>query len=533
MLFTVMTAQRAVLAYVCVATSASVCLATYTHTTVDVVVDGNAGEDFDHFWSKGVGSGHAALTTRADWRQHMKLAHDEAGFDYVRYHAVLDDTSMYTNAPANKNRQSYFDAISTYSYLISIGVRPVVELSFTPSPLVNGTCHHFYYEGCEIVPNNFELYYEYVYNFTSTLVDFFGTDEVENWYFEVYNEADLHWSFDDYFKLYRQAATAVHAVSSKLRIGGPATAFPVWVGQLVQACKNYSVPLDFVSSHAYPTTGGARNAEVKGLVTQVSRAAENSGGHLPILITEWNGVCNSRGPWHDETAQAGFIVAAIDAISAISPKPTMFAYWAVSDVFTEQGLPADPDPVAFHGGFGLISLYGIPKPGFRTFSMLNGAGDWRLSSSVVEHGGNITGSNTSVIALLNKTSGQLRIFTASHGYFGEDIPNRTVTVQLKNFEGQKSVYKIEPLRAELANEATMYRVDNSTCNPKRLWESWGSPNYLHAEQIQQLTEESNLKNNSVPLSKHNGEFEITFVLPAFGLVVLDIQTSPSTVSEVN
>ena len=27
-------------------------------------------------------------------REHMKMAHDDLGMEYVRYHAVLDDTSM-------------------------------------------------------------------------------------------------------------------------------------------------------------------------------------------------------------------------------------------------------------------------------------------------------------------------------------------------------------------------------------------------------------------------------------------------------
>ena len=35
----------------------------------------------------------------------------------------------------------------------------------------------------------------------------------------------------------------------------------------------------------------------------------------------------------------------------------------MSDVFTEMGLPAES--VAFHGGFGLVSLYGVAKPGFQ------------------------------------------------------------------------------------------------------------------------------------------------------------------------
>ena len=51
-------------------------------------------------------------------------------------------------------------------------------------------------------------------------------------------------------------------------------------------------------------------------------------------------------------------------------------------MFTEQGLPSDS--VAFHGGFGLVSLYGIRKPGYRAFQLLHSAGDWRLGTAAAQ-----------------------------------------------------------------------------------------------------------------------------------------------------
>ena len=72
---------------------------------VDVILGSSAsGVPFVHFWEKGVGSGHAGLTTRVDWRDHMKMAHDELGFTFVRYHAVFNDATMYFDAPLNKQR---------------------------------------------------------------------------------------------------------------------------------------------------------------------------------------------------------------------------------------------------------------------------------------------------------------------------------------------------------------------------------------------------------------------------------------------
>lgn len=53
-----------------------------------------------------------------------------------------------------------------------------------------------------------------------------------------------------YAQLYQAAAKGVKSVSAKLRVGGPASAWPTWTGQLIEYCENYSVPLDFVTTHA-------------------------------------------------------------------------------------------------------------------------------------------------------------------------------------------------------------------------------------------------------------------------------------------
>ena len=46
---------------------------------------------FEHKWKRSFGSGHAALTLRDDWRQHLKLARDQLGLQGVRYHGLYDD----------------------------------------------------------------------------------------------------------------------------------------------------------------------------------------------------------------------------------------------------------------------------------------------------------------------------------------------------------------------------------------------------------------------------------------------------------
>ena len=77
---------------------------------------------------------------------------------------------------------------------------------------------------------------------------------MSKWRFEVYNEADLHWEFSDYATMYTAAAKAIKSVSTKLLVGGPASARPEWVGKLISLCSDPATqcPLDFVSTHTYP-----------------------------------------------------------------------------------------------------------------------------------------------------------------------------------------------------------------------------------------------------------------------------------------
>ena len=51
---------------------------------VSVAVDMSSLSPFEHTWKRSWGSGHAALTLRDDWRQHLKRAVDDLGLQGVR-----------------------------------------------------------------------------------------------------------------------------------------------------------------------------------------------------------------------------------------------------------------------------------------------------------------------------------------------------------------------------------------------------------------------------------------------------------------
>ena len=75
---------------------------------------------------------------------------------------------------------------------------------------------------------------------------------------------------DGYFRLYRCTAAAIKGVDASIKVGGPATADNKWIPEFLAFCRTNAVPVDFVSTHHYPTDAfGTPGADT---VTQLQHA---------------------------------------------------------------------------------------------------------------------------------------------------------------------------------------------------------------------------------------------------------------------
>jgi hypothetical protein len=62
------------------------------HYTVDIGSgSGSTTTKFVHAFEEMVGSGHASLTLRADWRAHLTKASADLGVKRTRFHGLMDD----------------------------------------------------------------------------------------------------------------------------------------------------------------------------------------------------------------------------------------------------------------------------------------------------------------------------------------------------------------------------------------------------------------------------------------------------------
>ncbi|MBM6960858.1 hypothetical protein H6A61_08365 [Bacteroides caecigallinarum] len=176
-------------------------------------VDVNKSTPISRYYNFCVGAGRAHEDLRAEWQKQLAEIKKECGFRYIRFHGLLhDDMGVYKE----KNGKPvynfhYIDAL--YDFLLSIDVRPFVELSFMPDALKSGEETVFWWKGNKTPPSNKEKYASLIYEVVKHFVDRYGIDEVKKWYFEIWNEPNHKGFFtgtqDDYFEMYKIAATAV------------------------------------------------------------------------------------------------------------------------------------------------------------------------------------------------------------------------------------------------------------------------------------------------------------------------------------
>jgi xylan 1,4-beta-xylosidase len=392
-------------------------------------IDGRWCEEsaLPHIWSRCVGAGRANEALRADWQRHFTEAVAAFGARYVRFHGVFhDDMFVYResygggfgpNPPLPEPVYTFAYVDKVFDFILDSGARPFVELGFMPRELATVTDTLFWWHAHCSPPKDMARWVELVTRSVEHWIERYGIAEVREWRFEVWNEPNLVPHFwtgtkTEYFELYEHTVRAIKSIDPALRVGGPATSVyvpddryrgevedraaeretaaaadvdaldwrPVWVEDFIAWCAERDLPIDFVSTHLYPTDF-AFGADGKGV--PITRYADATFDDLTLLrellknspypdaevhITEWSTSPSARDFIHDTLFAATYITRAYLKCASLADS---ISYWTFTDVFEEGGAGIGP----FHGGFGLVNEAGIHKPTFHAFTMLGRLGD--------------------------------------------------------------------------------------------------------------------------------------------------------------
>ena len=480
-------------------------------------------QPFHKHWQFCVGSPHATYALRKDYCAQLLRVREELGVERVRFHGIFGD-DMHTlhkasdilPIPGGKRytERSFRWCGVAYDNILAAGMRPFVELGFMPRHLAKRNKKGlFFYKPVIAQPKSEAAWRDYIQAFVRFLIGRYGAEEVERWYFEVWNEPDLRLPFfdgtkRDYFRLYEVTARAVKDVDANIRVGGPSTSASKWVGEFVDFCKAKDVPLDFVSTHqyagdplggiedggkgkkpklhidlfaalrqrgtlprdsalaAYRAVMGSEHAN-EGLrrdtFAQNAELVRREAQGLPVYYTEWN-LCASFGAPCNDTR----MVAAYDALAALATERSVAgsSVWCFTDLFEEL----HPFPEEFHGGFGLLTQSGIPKPAFHALKMLQGAGSERY-----------------VLPDAEQNSVGAAAFRSENG----------IQVLLARLEMNPRSAPKEPARVEIELDraparVTLRRIDEEHANPFKVWQEMGAPLVPTAAQVERIKEASAL-----------------------------------------
>ena len=474
-----------------------------------------------------VGAGRANEGLRADWHQQLAQTQKDCGFRYLRFHGLLcDDMGVYIVDQAGKVHYNwqYIDAL--FDAMLDMKIRPFVELGFMPSGLASGPETIFWWKGNVTPPKDPAEWAALIEALVTHWTDRYGEDEVAQWYFEVWNEPNLSgfwigdtkglsdeafqvYARDEYFKLYEVTARAVKSVSSRYRVGGPATAGNAWISETIDFCVQNDVPLDFISTHHYAVTAGFldemgnagtilspdRDAMIREIKHSRAQIQASALPNLELHYTEWSTSYTPSDPVHDSYHSAAFI---LNKIKGVGDAAQSMSYWTFTDIFEEAG----PRTTPFHGGFGLTNYQGIHKASYFAYEFFNKLGHTELENE-----------DTDSWVCKDDQGGLQALFwdfTITHpggevnnqDYYNQDLPSLpTSSVSLRVANMAPGEYKV-----------TLYEVGYRNNDAYTAYLDMGTPSQLTREQVAILKSKSTGKpsvQNTVTIGS-NGVLDATF-----------------------
>jgi len=465
-------------------------------------------------WQFCVGSGQAILALRTDYTRQLAFAQKELGFRHVRFHGIFDEcmeayqgADSYLNIGRARHFKNYnfLNIAVAYDNVLSAGMKPFVELSFMPGRLGKNRKAKSEISGINnSMPKNDADWQDFIKAFVNFLIHRYGREEVKTWHFEVWNEPNIFVFFKgskkDYFHLYEITARTIKEVEPAIQVGGPSTALCAWLSEFVEFTKKNNVPLDFITTHYYSgeplglglmfkyvksmladsvvkmrKLGSGRVLDAgrcfmndqtedekemeKGMMGRQTASARAQIGDLPLYLTEWNLNATITSYSNDTRKVAAFL---IKSIAEMDNSVTGSSVWTFSDIFDEFMLLPDE----FSGGFGLLTVSGIPKPQFYALKMMAVTGSRKYNLPV---------TNDEIEIAAYESDNEKQLFVFRH--------------RMKNVSVTPENYEVSFELSGTPSSVTLEKIDEGHCNPLKLWEEMGKPE-LNREQAAEIISRS-------------------------------------------
>jgi xylan 1,4-beta-xylosidase len=443
-------------------------------------------------------------------------------------------TGVYSEDAAGKPIYDWRILDGIFDTYLTNGVRPYAQIGFMPEALSikpepyqhSWNPRAKYGEiatGWAYPPKDYDKWRELVFQWVRHCIDRYGRSEVDTWYWEVWNEANiLYWKAtpEEFHKLHDYAMDGVRRALPSARVGGPdsAGAGGRWTRSFIEHClrgTNYATgkvgtPLDFVSFHAKGSPAyidghvrmGIANQlrEIDFGFTMVKSYPELK--NIPIVIGESDpeGCAACQGPqlgYRNGTMYSSYTAASFARKWELARLHGVNLDAALTWAFTFEDQP-------LFAGFRQVASGGIDLPVlnvFRMFSQMQGqqlpvASDSAVSLDEIKRNGVRGRPDVSALASL----GRNKLAVLVWHYHDDDLAGPNASVKL--------VVNGLPVRSGKA-DATRYAVDAEHSNAFTAWQKLRSPPQPTAAQYAELEKAGRLWSAGPPESVDLNEGGLT------------------------
>ncbi len=434
------------------------------------------------------------------------------------------------------------------------GVRPYVEIGFMPKDLSThpdpyqhnwrpGTNYGTIYTGWTYPPKDYNKWAELVYQWTKHSLEKYGRTEVENWYWEVWNEPNIgYWSgrpqAASFQKLHDYAIDAVRRALPTAKVGGPDTAGGgSFLSAFLEHCvrgTNYATgkigtSIDFVSFHAKGAPTFTNDHVRMGIAAQLGGINQNFGiiasfpelRSKPIVIGECDpdgcAACVAevypQNRYRSGDHFASYTAESFARIHDLADRHGVNIEGALTWAFEFEDQP-------LFAGYRTLASNGIDRPVMNVFRMMSRMSGQRLAAEsdhavalddITRRG--VRGEpDVSAQASLDKN----KLCVMVWHYHDDEVPGPDAEVAL-NLDNL-------PLRSGQAH-LQHFRIDDDRSNAYVAWQRLGSPEKPTPEQYAALEMAGQLAplGPTETVKIENGKAAIKFKLPrqAVSLLVLE------------
>jgi xylan 1,4-beta-xylosidase len=503
-------------------------------SVIPITVDASAlGAPWNRFYERVIASDHANTLLCTSWRRNiqnaLRKAHAQAGFQYVRFHGILDDdVGLYSEDPAGTPvyRWVRFDAV--YDAITAAGMRPLVEIGFMPKALASDATQiltnlNYNFQSPNISPpKDWTKWQNLMAAIVTHLEQRYGVDEVRNWYFEVWNEPSWMYSLGDtgYPLLYRNTVAGLLQGDAQVRVGGPAGSSgesPSLVSNLIAFAAANHTKLDFISYHRYandestvsdPGTMLAFHRRMASVVGAASFTGE--------LLNDEFGPSWKPDLVRDNESTASFIAKTIHLIGTdtLAAPPSAYGYWVVSDLYEEV---YNGGGFAFNeGNFGLLlkgdphipESFDVAKPAFNAFRLLHMMGDTQLAVT-----GGTTADGVNAAATISADGSSLQILVYNHVAGAQADPTQASLVALSV---DNIPFAPGPLRVR------QFVADHTHANSYTAWVAMNKPLVPTQAQWSALRDAAKLCYYETTTNLAGGSWTVQFPQSVYGVSLIEI-----------